>query len=339
MTHMLQETREIPAAVERLLKSAPEVIDPVASRLKQADPALVVTVARGTSDHAAHFLKYAIELTLGLPVASLGPSIASIYGAPMKLDKAVSFAISQSGASSDIVALAETVRRGGALTTALVNTNPCALADACEMVVDIQAGEEVAVAATKSFVSSIVAGLAIIARWGEDKALLGALDRLPEHLNEALDLDWSSLMEPLAETSSLYMIGRGPSMAIASEAALKCKETSELHAEAYSSAEMMHGPVSLVDRDFPVIAFAARDAAEPSIVETVGKLVAKDPRCFISSKHAGDANPLPFVATGHPLTDALALIVPFYNFVESLSRRRGFDPDNPVALNKVTVTK
>ncbi len=339
MTKMRQETEEIPAAAERLLKSAPETIAPIARAFRTFAPHVVVTIARGSSDHAAYFLKYAIELMLGLPVASLGPSIASIYGARMKMGGAASIAISQSGASADIVAMAQTAREGGALTAALVNTLPSPLSLACEHALDIKAGPEQAVAATKSYVNSIVAGLALIAYWAEDSKLKQALERLPEQLEKAQTLDWSIMLDTVANAQSLYMLGRGPTMAIAAEAALKCKETCELHAEAYSSAEMLHGPVSLVDRNFPVIAFAARDAAESSISEIINGVVAKNPHCYISSQQSADAIRLPFIATGHPLTDALALIVPFYHFVEQLSRKRGLDPDKPAALKKVTVTR
>ena len=338
MTKMREETEEIPVVVDRLLKSVPDRIDPVAAALKAHDPKVIVTIARGSSDHAAYFLKYAIELVLGIPVASQGPSIASIYGATMQMRHAATIAISQSGASADIVAMAKTAKEGGALTTALVNTLPSDLANVSEQAVDILAGQELAVAATKSYVNSIVAGLALLASWAEDYALKNALERLPEHLNTALSLDWSEMIEPVAKANSLYILGRGPTMAIAAEAALKCKETSALHAEAYSSAEMLHGPVSLVGHDFPVIAFAARDAAETSIVETVNGVAMKNPHCFVSSNHAGQAVRLPFVVTGHPLTDSLALIVPYYRFVEQLSRHRGLDPDKPERLKKVTVT-
>ncbi|PLW77539.1 SIS domain-containing protein [Cohaesibacter celericrescens] len=339
MTIMREEIDQIPAAVERLLKAVPEQIVPAAVAFRAFDPKVVVTIARGSSDHAAYFLKYAIELQLGLPVASLGPSIASIYGAPMHLGSAAALSVSQSGASADIVAMAQGARKGGALTAALLNTVPSPLAQASEFAIDIAAGAEYAVAATKSYVNSIVAGLALIAHWSDDAALKAALEKLPEHLDASLAVDWSPMIETIAHSQSLYMLGRGPTMAIAAEAALKCKETCELHAEAYSSAEMLHGPVSLVDRNFPVIAFAARDAAEVSVIETVASLTSKNPHCYVSSDKAGDAVRLPFVATGHPLTDALALIVPFYGFVEALSVRRGYDPDKPAALKKVTVTR
>lgn len=338
-TKMREEIDEIPAAATRLLETSRTVIAEAATALRDKDPGVVVTIARGSSDHAAHFLKYAIELQMGLPVASLGPSLASIYGAPMKLGKAAAFAVSQSGASPDIVAMAKGARNGGATTVSLVNTLPSPLADAATFAVDIKAGPEIAVAATKSFVNSIVAGLAILASWSRDEALTRAVDTLPEHFDKALALDWSALLEPLKSADSLYMLGRGPALAIAAEAALKCKETCELHAEAYSSAEVLHGPVSIVGRDFPVVAFAARDKAEASIAGTVSKLAASNATCFITSDQATAGHRLPFIATGHPITDALALIVPYYGFIESLSRARGFNPDKPVALKKVTETQ
>lgn len=338
-TKMREEIDEIPAAAARLLDSQTTMIRDCAAALKAADPKTVVTIARGSSDHAAFFLKYAVELQLGLPVASLGPSLASIYEAPLKLGHAAAFAVSQSGASPDIVAMARSAKAGGATTISLLNTIASPLADAADFAVDIMAGPEIAVAATKSFVNSIVAGLAIIGEWGNDVALSRAVAALPEHLNKALALDWSALLEPLRDAESLYMLGRGPALAIAAEAALKCKETCELHAEAYSSAEVLHGPVSIVGRDFPVVAFAARDRAEASIAQTISKLAAGNAACFITSDKAPGGEKLPFVATGHPITDALALIVPYYGFIESLSRARGFDPDKPVALKKVTQTQ
>ncbi len=338
-TMMRREINEIPQAVARLLDRGKDDVARAGSALAARDPAVVVTIARGSSDHAAYFLKYAIELELGLPVASLGPSLASIYQAPLRLHRAAAFAVSQSGASPDIVAMLEGAKAGGALTVSLVNTTPSPLADAASIAVNIQAGPEIAVAATKSYVNSIVAGLAVLSEWSGSATLKKAVAALPDHLDKALSLDWSVLVEPLVKAESLYMLGRGPALAIAMEAALKCKETCELHAEAYSSAEVLHGPVSLVAESFPVIAFAARDKAEASIAQTASGLVTKNANVYLTSDQGKGATVLPFVETGHPLTDALALIVPYYSMVEVLSLARGFDPDRPVALKKVTETR
>ncbi|WP_075290572.1 SIS domain-containing protein [Pararhizobium arenae] len=338
-TNMRREIDEIPEATARLLDRSGDAIRKAGAALREKNPAFLVTIARGSSDHAALFLKYAIELSTGRPVASLGPSLASIYGAKMELAGAASIAISQSGKSPDIVAMAEAATKAGAVTIALTNTLPSPISEASTHPLDIQAGPELAVAATKSYVNSIVAGLAVLAEWTGDEALGAAVKALPGHFEKAVKLDWQLLADNLGEAESLYMLGRGPALAIASEAALKFKETSGMHAEAYSAAEVLHGPVALVERRFPVIGLAARDAAENSVVDIVDGLGAKGALAFATSSKLKTAKALPFVETGHPITDALTLILPFYGFVESWSRSRGLNPDAPVALKKVTETR
>jgi glucosamine--fructose-6-phosphate aminotransferase (isomerizing) len=335
---MRQEIEEIPAAVSRLLAGSGEALAAGGRALRARDPATIVTVARGTSDQAAAFLKYAIELTAGVPVASIGPSIMSIYGRELRLERCASIAISQSGKSPDIVALAQSARRQGALSFALTNTAISPLADAADHTIDLLAGPERSVPATKSFVSSVAAGLALLGHWREDGALLGALDALPVALERSMTCDWSPLQAALEGRQSLYVLGRGPALAIAGEAALKLKETCAIHAEAYSAAEVVHGPARIVEKGYPVVALAARDAAEYSVVEITERLAGQGARAFITSGKATGATQLPFSATGHPLTDALALIVPFYVFAEALSRHRGFNPDQPPHLKKVTET-
>lgn len=337
-THMRQEIDEIPEAASRLLSRSHDALQSAGKALRDRNPDFLITIARGSSDHAAHFLKYAIEQQAGRAVASIGPSLASIYGKSLKLDRAAAISISQSGKSPDIVALAQSATASGALTISLTNTQPSPLSNASEHAVDINAGPELAVAATKSFFNSVLAGLAILSEWTADTELQRSIQQLPEKLAQAITLDWQALADELGEAESLFMLGRGPSLAIASEAALKFKETSEMHAEAYSSAEVLHGPVALVDRRFPVVTFAARDAAFSSVLATADSLSEKGALSFITADGATHARHLPFVATGHPLTDALSLIVPFYGFVEAWSRSRGFNPDAPPALKKVTET-
>jgi glucosamine--fructose-6-phosphate aminotransferase (isomerizing) len=338
MTNMRKEIDEIPEAAARLLDGSAAQLAAAGRALREKDPTFLITIARGSSDHAATFIKYAVELTAGRPVASLGPSLASIYGKTLKLDGGAAIAISQSGKSPDIVAMAEAATKSGALTIALTNTLPSPIASATSHAVDINAGPELAVAATKSFVNSIVAGLALLSEWVNNDALKAAVRALPGHFDRAVKLDWSALAQELGDAESLYMLGRGPALAIASEAALKFKETSNMHAEAYSAAEVLHGPVALVEKRFPVVTFAARDAAEGSAVEVADSLAAKGALAFITSDGAKAARKLPFIETGHPITDALTLILPFYGFVEAWSRAKGFNPDAPVALKKVTET-
>jgi len=337
-THMMREIAEIPEATSRLLDQSGDALKEAGQALRGLDPAFLTTVARGSSDHAAAFLKYVIELTAGVPVASLGPSIASIYGAKLKLAKSASISISQSGKSPDIVAMTEGVRDGGALTIAITNTAGSPLAAASHHPIDIRAGAERSVAATKTFVTSAVAGLAIIGEWTGDQGLVAALRELPAQFERAIGCDWMQMTGALAEHNSLFILGRGPSAAIANEAALKFKEVSGLHAEAYSAAEVMHGPMALVGKGFPVLALAARDRSEPSVADAADALAGKGAATFITSERAAKAVRLPFAATGHPLTDPLTLIVSFYAFIEAFARHRGLNPDEPRHLRKVTET-
>ncbi|MCT8328828.1 SIS domain-containing protein [Albidovulum sediminis] len=335
---MQREVREIPEAVARLLDRGGPAIRKAAQAARDRDPAFIATVARGSSDHACSYLKYAAELTLGLPVASIGPSVASIYGAKLKLGGALCLAVSQSGKSPDIVELTRAARAAGALAVAVTNDPASPLALAAEAVLDIHAGPELSVAATKTFVTSAVAGLALIAEWAGDAPLLAAIAALPDRLEAATRADWSPLADVMCEVGSLYTIGRGPSFAISGEAALKFKETCRIHAESYSSAEVLHGPVSIVEDDFPVLAFAAADAAETAVVEIAEAMAGKGARVFVTSGLVRRATALPAVRTNHPLTDPLALIVSFYAMVEAVARARGIDPDTPRHLKKVTET-
>jgi Predicted phosphosugar isomerases len=337
-TFMRQEVDQIPEVVARFLDGSASLLDAAAAQLRALDPALVVTVARGSSDHASTYLKYAFELTMGIPVASVGPSIASIYGRDLKLGKAAAIAISQSGKSPDIVGMAQSARRSGATTIAITNTATSPLAEASDFTIDLRAGTEKSVAATKTFVTSVVAGLALLARWSGDAGIARAVAALPDSLAAAVACDWSEMIGALDGHNALYVLGRGPGFAIANEAALKIKETCNIQAESYSAAEVMHGPVAIVTQGYPVLGLAARDAAEASVADMAHKLAGQGALAFLTSDRPGAARSLPFAATGHPITDPLALIVSFYGFVEALSRHRGLNPDLPPALKKVTET-
>lgn len=335
---MYQEIREIPAAVQRLIDQSGAAIRAAAEEARALDPAVIVTVARGSSDHACTYLKYAAELTLGLPVASVGPSVSSIYGAKLKLPKALCISVSQSGKSPDIVDLAGASRAGGAMTVAITNDAGSPLAQAADRVIDIQAGPERSVAATKTFVTSAVAGLLLLAEWQRDASLLAAISALPDQLARACDADWGALGKVMAAENQLFTIARGPSFAMSGEAALKFKETCQIHAENYSSAEVMHGPVSIVSDGFPVLALAAHDAAEETVAGIADAMAGKGARVFATSGKVRKAETLPAVRTDHWLTDPLSLIVSFYAMVEAVAIARGIDPDTPRHLRKVTET-
>ena len=337
-THMAREVAEIPQAARRFLSQSADAVAGAAAAMRAADPGLVVTVARGSSDHAATYLKYAVELLAGVPVASVGPSVASIYRRPLKLGRAACVGISQSGQSPDIVQMMQAAASGGALTVAITNHADSPLAQGSAHCLALQAGKEQSVAATKTFVASVLAGLALLAEWQEDVALRRAVSDLPEAFAQALAVDWSPLAARLSRAQSLYVLGRGPAFAIASEAALKFKETCGLHAEAFSAAEVLHGPSAIVQAQFPVLALGVEDAALPRLTETAARLVAQGADVFLTGADVPGATRLPSVPGLHPLCAPLALSVSFYAFIEGLARRRGFDPDVPPHLRKVTQT-
>ncbi|MCC1493755.1 SIS domain-containing protein [Cognatishimia sp. F0-27] len=337
-THMRREILEIPRAADRLLTEGRDATKRAANALREADPAFLVSVARGSSDHAATYLKYASELMAGLPVASVGPSVASVYNKRLRLARGACLAISQSGKSPDIVRMARMATEEGALTIALTNHPDSDLAAETTHALDLNAGPEQSVAATKTFVNSALAGLWLLAEWHQDSAVLRAIRDLPEVLDRATRQDWSELATAVTDQPSLFCLGRGPSYAMSNEAALKFKETCQVHAESYSSAEVLHGPVSIVETGFPVIGLAAADAAEEALVTVADALASKGAHVFVTSGRAKGATVLPVARTGHPLTDPLSLIVSFYAMVEQVARARGVDPDAPRHLRKVTET-
>jgi glucosamine--fructose-6-phosphate aminotransferase (isomerizing) len=337
-TLMRKEILDIPDATTTLLTKGRADLESVASDLRSLSPAFLTTGARGSSDHAALFFKYASELTLGLPVASIGPSVVSIYPNSLSLKQSAGIIISQSGMSPDIIKLAQLAREQGTMSVAITNESSSPLAMASSHCVAINAGIESSVAATKTFVLSALAGLAILAFWKKDEALIAAIDKLPSYFEQAAQLDWSKLANALSDKDALYVLGRGPSLAISNEVALKFKETCQLHAESYSSAEVMHGPVSIVKPGYPVLVIAAEDAAETSIISVADQLALQGADVFVTSNKTKQANSLDAVRTGHPLTDPLTLIVSFYAFVEQFALQRGANPDAPPNLNKVTET-
>lgn len=335
-THMRREIEEIPEAARRLLDDGHPEIRKIARRA--GAPVFLASVARGSSDHAATFLKYAAEIYLGLAMASLGPSVSSIYNGRVKLDQALVIAISQSGASPDILSVVESAAKQGAFTVGLTNTADSALAGTAGASINILAGPERSVAATKTFVNSVLAGLLLLGEIGGDKELLDALLKLPDQFEKAIGTDWHMLAEPIEKRGSLYVIGRGPGLAIANEAALKFKETCQIHAEAYSSAEVMHGPVSIVENGYPILALGVRDAAEEGLAEAADRMAEQGGSVFATTDKVKRAGKLPYVTADHPLTDALVQIASFYAFIEWFARQRGFNPDVPKHLKKVTQT-
>jgi glucosamine--fructose-6-phosphate aminotransferase (isomerizing) len=339
-TFMAAEIEEAGVVVRRQLAANAASTAKLVEDLRALKPPFVATVARGSSDHAALYLKHLIELKLALACASLGPSIASLYHAPLKLERAVAIAISQSGRSPDIVAMERAVRDERALSIALVNDEASPLAREANAVLPLHAGAERSVAATKSMIAALTASASLVAHWSEDRELLAALAKLPAILDSSSAAPpATAAVETLAKTSSLFVVGRGATHAVAAEAALKLKETSAIHAEAFSSAEVLHGPAGIIGPGFPVLAFAPADAARPGFFDTLDRLAAFGAAPLVVAVEPHERWPT-LVAPdgGHPLLTPIVALHAFYRAAEEVARRRGRDPDDPPHLKKVTET-
>ncbi len=336
---MAAELREAPAAVRCQADSLAASLTELIARLTRRPPDVVVTCARGSSAHAATFAKHLIERHLGIPVAAAAPNIATIYRQPLRLRGQLLLTISQSGSSDDLVETTSAARAAGAITVAIVNDPNSPLASASEIVLPMAAGPEFSVAATKTFIASLAAVLRLSAQWAGDTKMLKACERLPDRLEQAAQLDWSEALGPLAKANSLVAIGRGPTLAIAREAALKLKETCALHAEAFSSAEFRHGPIALVSRSYPILAFAPADEAAFSFGEFVTDLRRKGASVLVAE--AGEKMPgrLPVLAPDQADADAICLIQSFYALLVELATQRGADIERPRHLQKVTRTR
>jgi glutamine---fructose-6-phosphate transaminase (isomerizing) len=336
---MQSELHEAAAAVARQAQVLSEPLAALAERLQRRQPDVVVTCARGSSAHAATFAKHLIERHLGVPVAAAAPNIATVYRQSLTLRGQLFLTISQSGRSDDLIEMAAMARAAGAITVAIVNDARSPLAAAAEIVLPLGAGPEFGVAATKSFIASLAALLRMIAAWKGDAAMTLAGARLPERLVAATQLDWNDAVELLADATSLITIGRGPTLAIAREAALKLKETCALHAESFSAAEFRHGPVALVSPAFPILAFSAADESAVGFADLLDDLRRKGARVLVAAPGERQSGRLPALAREHPDADAICQIQSFYAFLPQLAARRGMDIDRPRHLQKVTRTR
>ncbi len=333
-TLMFREAAETAGVVERQYAANHDTLAALAADLRARPPAFIATCARGSSDHAATYAKYLFETQLGFVTASVSPSVGSVYEVKQKLGDALFVAISQSGKSPDLLRNAEAARAAGARVVALVNVADSPLAALADTVIPLHAGAERSVAATKSYLASLAAILQLAAYWKDERPLRQALDDLPLSLRAAWQMDWSPLTDGLQGAHNLFVLGRGLGLAAAQEAALKFKETCGLHAEAYSSAEVKHGPMALVGPGFPVLCFAQPDETEAGTLALAEEFRGRGAQVWVASARGE----LPLVAAPHSACAPLLAIQSFYRAINALALRRGHNPDVPPHLNKVTET-
>ena len=358
---MALEAGQAPQAAAHLLAQAQPAFEALGERLREHPPQSILTLARGSSDHAALFTGYLVMARLGRLVTSLPMSLVTLHHARIACDGLLALAFSQSGQSPDLVEPLREFASRGARTVAFVNDAHSPLAQAAQSVFALQAGPETSVAATKTCICQLVAGAALVASWeasprpaahagagraggtGSDRsvaqAFWPALLRLPETLEHAAGLDWSPAIEVLREARQLYVIGRGTGWPVAMEMALKLKELCGVQAEAFSGAEVQHGPIAIVEEGFTLLVLAPRGPAQAGLLELAARLRERGASVLLAAPPGTPGAQLPIAPTADPELDPIGALQSFYVMVEALARARGLDPDSPRHLSKVTRTR
>jgi glucosamine--fructose-6-phosphate aminotransferase (isomerizing) len=334
---MFEEAADASNAVRAQFNQDAAAMAAIGADLRRLKPRAVITCARGSSDHAATYAKYLIETRARVLTASAAPSVSSVYGVTQDVRGCLFIAISQSGRSPDLLASVQSAKASGATILALCNSADSPLVAAADLVIELRAGPETSVAATKSYLASLAAIARLVASWTQDAALESSLERLPDLLDRAFALDWSTALPELESAGNLYVVGRGLGLGAAQETALKCKETCGMHAEAFSSAELRHGPFTLLRKGFPAMLFAQRDATLPGIETLGGELARRGVPVLIAGAIAPGAIVLPTLDAAAELAPIL-LVQSAYRMIASLAVRRGLDPDRPPHLHKITET-
>ncbi len=339
---MLREIREQPDVFARVYERELRTLASLGARLRRRPPPLVVLAARGTSDNAALYGRYLIETRLQIPVSLAAPSVVTLYGGRLRLRGAVVVGLSQSGRSVDVVEFVRAARSAGALTVALTNDTRSPLARTAHEVVNLQAGPERSVAATKTYTAQLMCLSLLVAQAAGDRVLLRAHGDLPDLAARALEVEpeVEETARDLARAGECIVTSRGYNLATALEGALKLKEGARVVAEALSSADLLHGPIAVVGRGFPVLVIAPPGRAAPHLQDVLRRLRARRARTVVLSSAADllargtQAVPLP--AVGEEALTPHVYVLPLQLLAYHTARRRGLDPDRPAGLRKVT---
>ncbi|WP_073218220.1 SIS domain-containing protein [Massilia sp. CF038] len=335
---MLKEAVSAAECVALQLSSDVERYAELGRKLRSTNFDTALTIARGSSDHAANYCAYLIMARMGRVVASLPMSLITLNKAPIVTRDTLAISISQSGQSPDVVDPMRYFREGGATTVALVNDIDSPLASAAEWAMPLHAGKELSVAATKSFIASLVAGARLVAQWQNDPELLDGLAGLPDALRAATQVDWSAALDVLAPARNIMVVGRGISFPIALESALKFKETSALQAEAFSGAEIKHGPMALIEEGYPLLIFATRGPTQASVLQLASEMRTRGAKVILAAPADVAERDLTLPTAATPDLDPIVAVQAFYIMAANLSKARGMDPDRPRHLSKVTKT-
>jgi glucosamine--fructose-6-phosphate aminotransferase (isomerizing) len=342
---MLDEIRQQPEALARTLASERKKTSRFQAAVEKKKPRLVVLAARGTSDNAAQFGRYLIEITTGIPVSLAAPSIHTVYEAEVDYRDALVIGISQSGESTDTNVVLEKARRQGAITVGITNEAKSAMAGIAEHVFLVRAGREKSVAATKTYTGQLMI-LYLLAHALGGKIRFEDLEAIPQLAETAVSLE-----SEVAELAQRYrfmrhaiVVGRGLNYANTFEFALKMMETCYVVAERFSSADFLHGPIAMIEPDFPVFLFAPTGPTWPSMQEMLIKLKGLRAETVVitdqsNAKAAGLAPRCMKIPASIPeILTPIPYIIPAQIFAASLAREKNLDPDSPRTLSKVTLT-
>ncbi|QYJ78060.1 glucosamine-6-phosphate deaminase NagB-II [Shewanella acanthi] len=328
-TIMEQEARTAPQKIAAQITANQGIMQSLGEQLRAYAPRFVMIVGRGSSDHAGVFAKYLFEIEAGVPTFAAAPSVASVYGKSLQLEGGLVIVISQSGRSPDILAQARMAKNAGAYCVALVNDESAPIKDIVDMVVPLRAGVEHAVAATKSYLATLSAILQLAAAWTQNESLKDAVNSLPQALQSAVDAEPQLTAESVEDVKNLVVLGRGLGYAVSKEIALKLKEVCSIHAEAFSSAEFLHGPVTLVEKKLTIVDVCIGDESYASHIEQIANVKERGAILVHLNQTAFEI---------HPRVAPLALLQRFYIDVAAVAIARGIDPDQPAGLKKVTQT-
>lgn len=328
-TIMEKEARETPDRIAEQLTENAQAMQKLGAQIRDLAPSVVVTIARGSSDHASVYGKYLMETQTGIPVSSAAPSVVTVYGKQLQLKNALAILVSQSGRSPDILAQAEMAKKAGAFCVAFVNDETSPVTDMVDAVIPLKAGEETAVAATKSYLGTLSAFAHLVAEWTNNKELSADLQELPGILSKVQDAPAQLNPEPFKDMDHCIALGRSFGYAISLEIALKMKEVCSIQAEAFSSAEFLHGPVTLVERGLSILDVSIKDESYDAHQQQVDEVKRRGADLIHLNQVINDMN---------PRLAPIALMQRFYLDIEKVALSRGINPDAPPGLKKVTET-
>lgn len=345
MSWLETELRAQPEALARLLDRHAGVAGEAAAAFRRDDVRYVLIASRGSSSNAARYAQYVLGRAHRVPVMFATPSLYTIYEQPPRLDGAIVIGISQSGASPDVRAVIAEARRQGRPTLALTNDPESPLARESDLVLPLEAGEERAVAATKTYVNSLGAIALLFCAIGDDGAARAELERIPSVLEQQIELSFATApaLDAYADIVGATVVGRGVNYGTAFEIALKIRELSGLVVEAYSPADLMHGPIAAVQPGWPVIVVAPTGPAHASVAEVVPALATRRAR-LLAVSDVPDLllradTPLPLVTATPEWLSPLVAVVPGQVTAMRLAQLRGLDIDSPAGLHKITLTR